>query len=71
VKKKAKKAPEDSPVASAGSNGSMGPCFNCGRACAPGEYCFGCKRHVCDECAINLEIPFGAHTPEMHLEDAP
>jgi len=42
-----------------------GHCILCGRPTTNYDYCYGCKKHVCQECTQNYEDPRGKH----HFED--
>lgn len=47
-----------------------GKCFNCGCCCTGEDYCFGCRKHVCESCDVNgLNILGYEHEPEEHLDD--
>lgn len=43
-----------------------GTCALCGATCAEENFCFGCKRHICDK---HPESPWGSHKPEKHDPD--
>ncbi len=45
-------------------------CHLCGAACESEDYCFGCRKHVCEACdhPDQDKRPQGiAHVPEAHL----
>ena len=44
-------------------------CFNCEEPCTKDDFCHGCKVHVCNDCSVNYDMPFGSHEPELHLID--
>jgi hypothetical protein len=44
-------------------------CFNCYTVCNEEDFCFGCKKYVCEKCGVNISPPFGSHDPEVHLTD--
>lgn len=46
-----------------------GRCFNCNKPVGEDYFCSGCKSHVCDECDVNYEMPFGGHDKKLHLEE--
>lgn len=48
-----------------------GKCFNCGVVVDGDAFCFGCKRHVCDDCDKNWGIDEGGHEPAWHLNNQP
>lgn len=43
-----------------------GPCAKCGKKCTDAEFCFGCKKFVCEKCDINPMM--GSHKVEEHFE---
>jgi hypothetical protein len=43
-------------------------CFNCKAEVDEDAVCFGCGAAVCDECELNMNMPFGGHEKELHLE---
>lgn len=43
------------------------PCFLCGGRTTKGDYCWGCKKFVCETCSQNPSLGPG-HAPEDHLD---
>ncbi len=43
-------------------------CYFCGGQCIEGQYCYGCKKYICDECETVEDPPWGKHLPEDHQE---
>ena len=33
------------------------------------DFCYGCKQSICEDCAVNQNMPFGRHDPEDHLDE--
>lgn len=61
-KVKAEPLPEPKP-------GETGSCALCNKAgLGEGQYCFGCRRYVCEECSTNVDMPWGSHEPEAHKD---
>jgi hypothetical protein len=43
-----------------------GPCALCDASCTAEDYCYGCRKHVCQNCCSNLSMPMGTHEPADH-----
>lgn len=41
-------------------------CHFCGGPTTDDRYCYGCKVHVCANCADDENDPYGTHTPDDH-----
>lgn len=50
------------------SNPKTGPCFNCQKPLDEGEYCFGCRAFICNDCDQNPSL-MGGHDREEHLHE--
>ena len=46
-----------------------GKCAKCGKACDDDHYCHGCKKHICDDCSVNWNPPWGTHDVSVHFEE--
>lgn len=47
-------------------NASEGPCSD--KIDPKEDYCFGCKKIICNNHAKNMNMPFGSHQPGLHLQ---
>lgn len=45
-------------------------CFFCEKVLQGEEanesLCYGCNKYVCEECDVNMDMPFGGHEVEVH-----
>ena len=46
-----------------------GNCHFCGKGESEEGYCWGCKKHICEDCSINWDMPWGGHDVEVHQEE--
>ena len=50
---------------------AYGDCFGCGEPCGIRAYCFGCRAHICEQCARggpdSYWGPPKGHLPGFHL----
>jgi hypothetical protein len=46
-----------------------GLCIGCKKPVDEGCYCFGCKKHICNDCDKSIDLPWGPHKPESHLHE--
>ena len=43
------------------------PCHFCKQECDRAEnYCYGCGKVICENCAVNWDMPMGSHPPGLH-----
>jgi len=47
----------------------MHQCFLCEKDVSDGDFCYGCKEYICDDCSGGFNAPMGSHSPDDH-EDA-
>jgi len=47
------------------SNQKILVCANCTSRATSSDYCFGCKRHVCNKCSTNVMLKMN-HNVEDH-----
>ena len=47
------------------SNQKILVCVNCSSSVGPDDYCYGCKRHVCNKCSTNVMLQMN-HNVEDH-----
>ena len=47
-----------------------GTCYLCTDVpTGPDDFCYGCQQPICQDCSDkNIDIPFGVHDPEVHVE---
>lgn len=53
------------PVADAPKTGK---CFNCDKDCTQENFCFGCRKFICEKCDVSCGGYGFGHRPEVHLE---
>lgn len=45
-----------------------GRCAFCRRKCGESDFCYGCRRHVCEKCNVNYEL-MGFHEVRQHKDE--